>query len=158
VDIFEASPCGEQVSPTLFPLLCARHRFHELARVAIPPPSDTGHRGCPGLSPDPLVKCASSPAPRSPYACMIWLPGTLSRVRAGEAPPRSPPLWRNPPPPDARTRPQPSHRRSTVQIHRSFEVKSGCNGQRGHFCLRAPGFLCFHKPVLPPISILTNKS
>jgi hypothetical protein len=86
MDIFEASPCGEQVGPALFPFLCARHRFHELTGVAIPPPSNAGRRGCLSLSPDPLVKCASSPAPRSTYPSMIWLPGTFSLVRADEAP------------------------------------------------------------------------
>jgi hypothetical protein len=49
VDIFQASPCGEQDDLVLFSFLCTQHQLHELAGEADPPPSDAGHRGCPSF-------------------------------------------------------------------------------------------------------------
>jgi hypothetical protein len=89
MDIFEASLCGEQDSPAVFTFPCAQHRTPKLAGEAGPPPSGAGHRGCPSFPPDPLGMFARFPSTRSTHPRSFWPPGTPSRARAGEVPPRA---------------------------------------------------------------------
>jgi hypothetical protein len=85
VDIFEASMCGEQDSPALFPFTCAQ----SLCGEAGPPPSGAGRCGCPSFPPDPLGMFARFPSTHSTHLRSFWPPRTPSRARAGEAAPRA---------------------------------------------------------------------
>jgi hypothetical protein len=89
VSIFEAPLRGEQNPPASSPFSCTQHRPRELADEADPPPSGAGRCGHPSFPPDPLGMLACFPATRSTHPCSFWPPGTPSRARAGEAPPRA---------------------------------------------------------------------
>jgi hypothetical protein len=89
VSIFEAPLRGEQNLPASFPFSCAQRRPRKLVGEADPPPSGVGRRGGLCSLPELLGVRASFPTTCSTHAHLFWSPGTPSRARTGEAPPRA---------------------------------------------------------------------
>jgi hypothetical protein len=87
VNVFEPSLHGEHLFPSF--LVSGTHRCTGACTPArpAPPPFGVGRCGRPNPRSEPLDVCASSPATRSTHPQLIWLPGTPSQARAGEAPP-----------------------------------------------------------------------
>jgi hypothetical protein len=125
MDIFEASLCGEQDSPAIFPFPCAQHRPPTLAGEAGPPPSGAGRRGCLSFPPDPLGMFARFPSMRSTHLRSFWPPGREPLLGLAQAKRRRAPL--SPLCPGVPTAAPRTHESWTVgsMIHGVRQVKGG---------------------------------